>query len=136
MLKLTQNILLALYSLDLEIARSLTGLENIPFAVYHNAFQYYEKQFGLRHIVSFTGNEEIQPGIRKVLEIRASLSANNVSCLLLEPANNPNEITQLSGRSMRMHSIDVLGFDYAPGPTAYSAFMSELTKSISECLQP
>ena len=125
----------SLDSLDTEINSSLSGLRQNPFAVYHNAFRYYERQYGLKHIASYTENEELQPGIRKVLEVRESLAANDVNCLLLEPANNPEEIAQLTGREMNLVSIDILGFDYAVNKTAYFDFMRGITESIKECLQ-
>lgn len=129
------EFLAALDRLDVEINSALAGLKQIPFAVYHNAFRYYEKQYGLRHTASYTENEELQPGIRKILEVREQLEANNVSCLLLEPANNPEEIAQLTGRAMELVSIDILGFDYAVNQNGYSDFMLGVTESIQQCLQ-
>ena len=122
--------------LDTEINASLDSLKQLPFAVYHNAFNYYEQQYGLEHIASYTENEELQPGIRKVMEVREILVANNVFCLVLEPSNNPEEISQLTGRDMNLVSIDILGFDYAVNKTGYRDFMLGVTKSIKECLQP
>lgn len=130
------EFLTSLDSLDAEINSSLAGLKQIPFAVYHNAFRYYENQYGLAHTASYTENEELQPGIRKIIEVRESLEANNVSCLLLEPANNPEEIAQLTGRDMELVSIDILGFDYAASKNGYRDFMLGVTESIKKCLQP
>ena len=126
----------SLDNLDAEIFATLEGLQEMPFAVYHNAFRYYEKQYGLTHIASYTENEELQPGIRKVLEVREQLADNNVNCLLLEPSNNPEEISQLTGRDMKLVSIDILGFDYAANKTGYRDFMRGITQAIKTCLQP
>ena len=126
----------SLDNLDAEIFATLEGLQEMPFAVYHNAFRYYEKQYGLTHIASYTENEELQPGIRKVLEVREQLADNNVNCLLLEPSNNPEEISQLTGRDMKLVSIDILGYDYAANKTGYRDFMSGITQAIKTCLQP
>ncbi len=130
------NFFNSLDSLDAEINTALAGLQEIPFAVYHNAFRYYEQQYGLSHIASYTENEELKPGIRKVLEVRELLADNNVNCLLLEPSNNPEEISQLTGREMKLISIDILGFDYAANKTGYRDFMSGITQAIKTCLQP
>lgn len=129
------EFLASLERLDAEINTTLADLKQMPFAVYHNAFRYYEKQYGLTHIASYTENEELQPGIRKIIEVRESLEANNVSCLLLEPANNPEEIAQLTGRDMELVSIDILGFDYAADKNGYRNFMLGITESIKRCLQ-
>lgn len=125
----------SMQELDAEITTTLQGMVDTPFAVYHNAFRYYEKQFGIAHIASYTENEEMQPGIRKVMEVRNILEANDVSCLILEPSNNPEEISMLTGRDMNLVSIDILGFDYAANKNGYRDFMFGVTNSIKECLQ-
>lgn len=125
----------ALDLLDKDIHNLLSSLENKAFAVYHNAFTYYEKQFALQHVASFTDNEEVQPGIRKIMQIREILSASEVSCLLLEPANNAEEIAQLTGREMNMVTIDVLGFGYPLTKTAYTDFMLDMSESIKRCIE-
>lgn len=130
------DFLAAMDMLDGEIEGLLDSVKGNPFAVYHNAFQYYEKQFGLQHVASFTENEEVQPGIRKVLEIRQLLQANEVACILLEPGNNPAQIRQLTGMEMQMVSIDVLGFDYGLSKSGYAEFMQGLSLSIAGCLEP
>lgn len=125
----------ALDLLDKDIQNLLSSPENKAFAVYHNAFTYYEKQFALQHVASFTDNEEVQPGIRKIMQIREILSASEVSCLLLEPANNAEEIAQLTGREMNMVTIDVLGFAYPLTKTAYTDFMLDMSESIKRCIE-
>ena len=125
----------ALDLLDKDIENLLSSLPNYSFAVYHNAFTYYEKQFALQHVASFTDNEEVQPGIRKIMQIREILSASDVSCLLLEPANNADEIAQLTGREMNMVTIDVLGFAYPLTKTAYTVFMRDMSESIKGCIE-
>ena len=114
------DFFVALDLLDNDIENLLSDLSNNFFAVYHNAFTYYENQFALQHVASFTNNEEVQPGIRKIMEIREILSAFEVSCLLLEPANNADEIRQLTGREMNMVTIDVLGAAYPLTKIAYT----------------
>tara|TARA_R100001143_G_C3357607_1_gene133454 strand:+ start:1754 stop:2572 length:819 start_codon:yes stop_codon:yes gene_type:complete len=128
------RFLLALDTLDQEIAAQFAGLDTDNFAVYHNAFAYFEKQFGLQHQVSFTENEEIQPGVRRILQIQEIIAANEISCLLIEPGNNPVQLAQLLDRPLQMTSIDVLGFAYPLSATAYVDFMRNLSVSIAECI--
>ena len=129
------DFFVALDLLDNDIENLLSDLSNNFFAVYHNAFTYYEKQFALQHVASFTDNEEVQPGIRKIMEIREILSAFEVSCLLLEPANNADEIRQLTGREMNMVTIDVLGAAYPLTKIAYTDFMRDMSELIKRCIE-
>jgi len=129
------DFFVALDLLDNDIENLLSDLSNNFFAVYHNAFTYYENQFALQHVASFTNNEEVQPGIRKIMEIREILSAFEVSCLLLEPANNADEIRQLTGREMNMVTIDVLGAAYPLTKIAYTDFMRDMSELIMRCIE-
>lgn len=129
------RFLLALDELDAGITALLAPLSTRDFAVYHNAFRYFERQFGLQHIASFTENEELQPGVRRILQIRERLDEAEVNCLLIQPQNNPQQLSQLLGRDMRMVSVDVLAQDYVPSASAYSDFMRDLSGSIAGCLR-
>ncbi len=122
-------------TLSTELAQELAPWAAVPFAVYHNAFQYYERQFGLAHVASFTNVEGQRPGVRRLLEIRQQLQAANATCLLLEPGVNPAEVRQLSGQNMRHTSVDVLATAFSPGPDAYGSFMRSVTAAIISCLQ-
>jgi zinc transport system substrate-binding protein len=125
-----------LMALDKEIQADVSQYADQAFAVYHNAFQYYEQQFGLQHVASFTDDEEIRPGIRRLLSIKAELQENEVNCLLVEPSTNIEELSNIISRpSMRFVSIDVLGLDFPIEKSAYRNFMLSLTGAITECLR-
>lgn len=47
-----------------------------PFAVYHNAFSYFEQHYGLQHAVSLTSNEALKPGIQQVQKFHRRFRAN------------------------------------------------------------
>jgi len=128
------RFLLAMDELDGQISEKLEGLQESPFAVYHNAFWYFEQQFGLSHLVSVTDNEELQPGVRKILQIRQALEEAGANCLLIQPQHKPQELGQLLGRSMYMTSIDVLGYDYPVSSRAYADFMRDLSEALAGCL--
>jgi zinc transport system substrate-binding protein len=128
------RFLLSMDELDGQIEETLEGLQQRPFAVYHNAFWYFEQQFGLSHLASVTENEELQPGVRKIIQTRKTLEEARVNCLLIQPQHNSQKLRQLLGRSMHITSIDVLGHDYPLSSTAYADFMRDLSKAIAGCL--
>ncbi len=128
------RFLLAMDELDGQIRETLEGLQERPFAVYHNAFWYFEQQFGLSHLASVTENEELQPGVRKILQVREALEETGANCLLIQPQHKPQELAQLLGRSMYMASIDVLAHDYPLSSTAYTDFMRDLSQALAGCL--
>ena len=123
-----------LLALNTAIMASLSQHNKKPYAVYHNAFQYYEQQFGLQHVVSFTDDEELKPGIRQLLAIRETLEENQVACLLVEPEVNVDELSNVVPLANYV-TVDVLGADFSPSKTAYVDFMQALTNTMLECLR-
>lgn len=106
------------------------------FAVYHNGYQYFEAQFGLTHVASFTNNEEVQPGIRQVMAIREQLIAAGVACIILGPAQNPAYLdNQLGITGMHYVTVDVLAHDVPNGRQGYEQFMTGLANAFADCRQ-
>lgn len=124
----------ALENLAAEISALLRPDGFPPFAVYHNGYQYFENQFGLQHVTSFTNNEEVQPGIRRVLAIQRQLDESGVNCIVVGPSQNTAFLdNQLDRDGMRYVTIDVLGHDVAPGRDAYVRFMRNLAQGFTGC---
>lgn len=125
-----------LENLKRQIQEQISQQNIHAYGVYHNAFQYYEEQFGLQHVVSFTDDEELKPGIRKRLNIKETLEQSQVSCLLVEPSVNTEELASfLDNEAMRYVSVDVLGANVQVAKSAYSEFMLSLTDAVLECLR-
>lgn len=105
-----------------------------PFAVYHNGYQYFEAQFGLHHVISFTANEEVLPGIRQMLSIRKELADSQVNCIVTGPSQNTARLdNQLDLNAMRYVTIDVLGNDIERSRDGYSRFMRQVANGFSGC---
>lgn len=122
------------HSLDAAIRERLQSDTFPPFAVYHNGYQYFEAQFGLQHVTSFTGNEEVQPGIRQLLAIRTELANNQVHCIVTGPSQNTARLdNQLEQDAMRYVTIDVLGYDIERSKDGYSRFMRQLAEAFAGC---
>ncbi len=120
--------------LDEEISNTLQGPGFPPFAVYHDGYQYFEKQFSLSHRTSFTSNEEVQPGIRQVLAIKSVLDSDNVNCIVVDPSVNTENLgNQLERSNLRFISVDVLAHDIPLAGDAYLRFMNNMASNFSSC---
>ncbi|MFT5320384.1 MAG: zinc transport system substrate-binding protein [Pseudohongiellaceae bacterium] len=120
--------------LDHEISNILQAPGFPPFAVYHNAYQYFEKQFALSHRTSFTNNEEVQPGIRQVLAIKSLLDSDNVNCIVVDPSVNTENLgNQLERSNLRFISVDVLAHDIPLASDAYFRFMNNMATNFASC---
>lgn len=126
----------ALVALESEVAGLLGPGEFPSFAVYHNGYQYFESQFGLAHAASFTENEEVLPGIRQVMAIKAILEAEQTGCIVVHPGVNTGALdAQLERPGMRYITIDVLANDIPSGRDAYVRFMRGLAAGFAGCRQ-
>lgn len=105
-----------------------------PFAVYHNGYGYFENQFGLEHAASFTGNEEVQPGIRRILAVKSILDEKQVNCVIVSPSVNPDYLSNLIERdSMQYVTIDVLARDINVVKDGYVRFLRNIAEAFMTC---
>ena len=121
--------------LEKDIKQLLDTSSFPPYVVYHDAFQYFEKQAGLAHEASFTGNEEIQPGIRKILEVKNVLVATNARCIIVNTSVNTKFLeNQLDIDGLHIVEADVLG-NSLDEALSYNGLMLSLARAFNRCRQ-
>lgn len=125
-------------SLDRAHARQRARLEPLAdreYVVYHNAFQYFERQHGLSPELVFVQDDEIQPGIRQLRMVQQRLRDLSPACLLLDTTANPDTIRTIVGeRPLPQVRADTVGARVSPGPDAYVSLLDSITDSFEQCL--
>ncbi|QIQ21085.1 zinc ABC transporter substrate-binding protein ZnuA [Zophobihabitans entericus] len=117
------------------IAKKLISVQNSGYFVFHDAYGYFERQFGLKHLGHFTLNPEIQPGVQKVYQIKQQLLKEQAVCVFREPQFNPAIIDKvISGTHVRSGILDPLGMDIPVSKDAYTHFLNTLTQQWLNCL--
>lgn len=130
-----ESFYLAVDALQIANEQALAPMREQGFAVYHNAFQYFEKQNGLQHLLVFVNDEEMQPGVKHILAVREALQKNNPVCLLEDVTTNPATVaTVLGDYNITRIRADVLGETLQPGPGAYIQLMENLAAVFQRCL--
>jgi zinc transport system substrate-binding protein len=126
-----------LTQLDADLAAILDPVKDRPFIVFHDAYQYLEKRYGLTTAGAITVAPDRKPGARRLQEIRERLQADGVACVFAEPQFPPDVVTTLTeGTGVRAAIADPLGASLEPGPDLYPALMRTLARSLAECLTP
>ena len=121
--------------LQAEIAAELAPVREKPFVVFHDAYQYFEKRFGLNAAGSITVSPEVAPGAQRVAEIRETVSRLGAVCVFAEPQFEPDIVaTVIEGTDARSGVLDPEGADIPNGPELYPTLMRNLAKSLVECL--
>ncbi|MDG9929025.1 MULTISPECIES: zinc ABC transporter substrate-binding protein [unclassified Pseudomonas] len=119
-------------ALDGELKARLAPLAEKPFFVFHQAFDYFEAAYGLRHAGVFTAASEVQPGARHVAAMRERLAAAGPSCVFSEPPLRPRLADTLSaGLPVKLAELDALG----AGAKSYEQLLGELAGQLAGCLE-
>lgn len=124
-----------LVALDREIAARLAPVAGMAYAVYHDAFQYFEARYGLAPLGALIASPDQRPGARRTAALRKEIARAGARCLFVEPRVSPALLAPvISGTGARLAVLDPLGFELAPGPGAYEALLRDLAEALRGCL--
>jgi zinc transport system substrate-binding protein len=114
-------------------AQSLLPADS-QYAVYHNAFQYFERQFGLQHELVFVASEELQPGVRHMMTVRRAVENTPLNCLMEDVTTQAATVETLLGdKQLRRIRVDTVGQNLSAGPMAYIHLMDNLADAFRQC---
>lgn len=105
------------------------------FIVFHDAYQYFEKRFGIAAAGAISIGDASDPGPARIREIRERVAELNVQCVFTEPQYNPDMVkTVFEGTGVNTSAVmDPLGADLEPGPTLYPDLIRGLAGSLRSC---
>lgn len=117
------------------IAKKLISVQNRGYFVFHDAYGYFESQFGLKNLGSFTINPAVQPGVQTVYAIQKKLAEHQAVCVFREPQFSPAVIKKLvNGTNVKIGELNPLGTGIIVEKGAYSHFLLTLTQELLDCL--
>ncbi|PWW01667.1 zinc transport system substrate-binding protein [Hoeflea marina] len=118
-----------------EVQATVDPVKDRGFIAFHDAYQYFEKRFGMQASGSITVNPELLPGARRVDEIRAKIDSLGATCVFSEPQFEPKLVSVvLEGSVAKSGVLDPLGATLTDGPDLYFELIRGLAKSLSDCL--
>lgn len=123
-------------ALDLRLKKRLAGIEGKPYFVFHEAFDYFEDAYGLKHTGVFSVAAEVQPGAQHVAAMRARLQEVGKTCVFSEPPLRPRLAeTLVTGLPVKLAELDALG-GYTPATAqGYEQVMEKLGNDLAGCLE-
>ena len=102
--------------------------------VFHDAYQYFEKRFGVNILGAFTVNTDVLPGAEQLSEIREVIEHEKVSCVFSEPQFNPDIIKAVTkDTNIKTGVIDPLGATLNPGKALYFDLIMNMSSSFKSC---
>ena len=122
-------------STRIAIEDQLLNLATLDYLVFHNAYQYFENEFGLRGGLALVENAEVQPSMRELLTFRNRVEQISPSCILLEPDSDVQLVaTALQHQSVSIETVDLMGNEIEDGVSAFSQLLLGVAESFRRCL--
>nr|NYU01296.1 zinc ABC transporter solute-binding protein [Pseudomonas sp. SbOxS1] len=123
-------------ALDLRLKKRLASIEGKPYFVFHEAFDYFEDAYGLKHAGVFSVAAEVQPGAQHVAAMRARLQEVGKTCVFSEPPLRPRLAeTLVAGLPVKLAELDALG-GYTPATAqGYEQVLEKLGNDLAGCLE-
>jgi zinc transport system substrate-binding protein len=130
------HFLIQLDELDKNIATSLIGLENRPFLVFHDAYQYFERSYNLSAIGSITFDPTELSLASRIRELKEKIKNEKIFCVFYEPQfSDKLSKTIVENSDVKMGIIDPLGGDLKEDENLYLQLMNNLANSFKNCLK-
>lgn len=106
------------------------------YMVFHDAYQYFTKPYGLKFAGAITLNPSTPASAKHLKELRDELKNDGVSCVFSEPQYSDKLLMTLTeGSDVKTGSLDPIGIDITDGEEAYFTMMRNMTKSMTDCLK-
>ncbi|WP_448632016.1 MULTISPECIES: zinc ABC transporter substrate-binding protein [Pseudomonas fluorescens group] len=123
-------------ALDTRLKGRLAGVAGKPYFVFHEAFDYFEDHYGLKHAGVFAVAAEVQPGAQHVAAMRTRLQAVGKTCVFSEPPLRPRLAeTLVAGLPVKLAELDALG-GYTPATAqGYEQLLEKLGNDLAGCLE-
>ena len=122
--------------LDRRLKDQLSGLRSKPFFVFHEAYDYFEAAYGLRHAGVFSLTSEVQPGAQRVAQMRQQLVTAGPSCVFSEPPLRPRLAETLSADlPVKLAELDALGSRVAVSASGYEQLLQDLANGLLVCMR-
>ena len=124
--------IVALDKLIEDVDKSLS--KDISYIVFHDAYQYFEKRFGVIPAGALTLNPDVLPGAKQIADIQDVINDKGIKCIFSEPQYNPKIIETL-GNDMNISTgvMDPLGAYIDAGPSMYNELINEIANSVKNC---
>ena len=122
-------------ALTAEIAAEMQPIRDKPFIVFHDAYGYFQKRFGLSEAGAITVSPQVQPSAKRLIALRDKIRSQHVACVFAEPMFQPKLVAAVTeGLDVRTGTLDPDGAMLQPGADLYFKMMRNLAGELESCL--
>ncbi|QKX03232.1 ABC transporter substrate-binding protein [Wolbachia endosymbiont of Litomosoides sigmodontis] len=116
-----------------KITRGLNDFKSQKYIVTHDAYQYFEKYFGLNHpSVILSIEEDSYIGMKSLMKLKKVMEKENIKCIFSHSPEDSIKPKILS-KDAKMVILDPIGSNIEPGKDAYLTIINEITQNFKSC---
>ena len=117
-----------------EVNSILDPIREKKFVVFHDAYQYFEKDFGISASGAISLGDASDPSPARLAEIRKRVVDEAVECVLAEPQYKQGLVKAVvEGTNANTAVIDPLGVKLETGPSLYENLIRNLATNLAKC---
>ncbi len=119
-----------------KITLKLSPYKNIPFIVFHDAFGYFVKAYGLNQNAAISLTPESPLGAEKISDINALIKRKHIYCVFADPAFGVESFRKIINNPDRVKFgvLDPLGNNLENDENAYLAILDGVADNLLSCL--
>ena len=131
------RMLLKLDALQKQILQQLQPVQTQPFLQFHDALQYFERDFSLSRSIVVTSGTEHSPGARHIRLLQQRVRDEKIRCFVYEPPHAPKLLQTLDvNHNANMQPLEIHGSDLLSGEELYFTLLVSIASKLQTCLQP
>jgi zinc transport system substrate-binding protein len=114
----------------------LISVRGVKFIVFHDAYQYFERHFGISASGSILAGDALAPNPARIIEIRGQVAEMGIGCVFSEPQFNPGLVASVfQDAGINTAVIDSLGIELELSMALYSQVLESIAKEIVDCTE-
>ena len=122
-------------NLKMELIKELSPIKNKPYIVFHDAYQYFEKTFELNAVGSVALEGDIASSPKQISFIKDKIIKSKASCVFQEPQFDSKLVKiVVEGTNAKTGTLDPLGVNITGNKDFYLQLLTNMAKSLKECL--
>jgi zinc transport system substrate-binding protein len=116
------------------INKTLISVRGVRFIVFHDAYQYFERRFGISASGSILVGDAVAPNPARIVEIRGQVAEMGIGCIFSEPQFNPTLVASVfQDAEVSTAVIDPQGIELTLGMALYPQVLESIAKEIVAC---
>lgn len=118
-----------------ETKKNLSGLKGRRFIAFHDAYQYFEKEYGLKGVGSIVLEPGESPSPKRIREMRDKIKTAGVECVIGEPYMDDKLVSAVTeGTGARVVKLDPEAVAIPPGKELYFTMIKGIAGGFRDCL--